>query len=443
MNCLSEPLRCLAGVAPNLVDDTFGVIRYVRECPHDAGSPNFFQFYARACDTRGFCAQPNSADGGGASVDREKALAKAIGEAVERYCSAIYQREDFPLCSFNSAPFPCVSPDQFALYGQKQYAKRNFPFVPFENKTLVRWASALDLTTGETCHIPAAKVFVPYFFDKECGELPILQPISTGLACHVGPFRAAVSAVCEVIERDAFTITWQARMGRAKIATETLSKANINIAKRFEGMGRKVSLFNLTMDHGVPVILAVLRSTELDAPAMVFGLGSELNPENAIRKSLEELALCYRYCRLLKEAERRFIPSSDFMNVTDRDGHVAVYCNHANLHLADFLFESSQCIDCSEIENLATGDPKHDLAILVNRLSAINHHVLLADVTTADVHSLGLSVMRAIIPGFHPLAIGHHIRALGGRRLWEIPQQLGYKGIVKSTGDNPAPHPLP
>jgi ribosomal protein S12 methylthiotransferase accessory factor len=69
--------------------------------------------------------------------------------------------------------------------------------------------------------------------------------------------------------------------------------------------------------------------------------------------------------------------------------------------------------------------------------------VLLADVTTPDVRDLGLSVVRAVVPGSHPLFMGHALRARGGRRLWEVPQRLGHRGISPATGDNPAPHPYP
>jgi len=73
----------------------------------------------------------------------------------------------------------------------------------------------------------------------------------------------------------------------------------------------------------------------------------------------------------------------------------------------------------------------------------VGHRVLLADVTSEDVGDLGLRVVRALIPGFHPLILGHKIRALGGRRLWEVPQKLGYPGVTRAKGDNPAPHPYP
>jgi ribosomal protein S12 methylthiotransferase accessory factor len=80
---------------------------------------------------------------------------------------------------------------------------------------------------------------------------------------------------------------------------------------------------------------------------------------------------------------------------------------------------------------------------LVERIRAVGQRVLLADLTPHDLAPLGLSVVRAIVPGFQPLAFGHALRALALPRLWTVPQQLGYAGITPRTGDNPAPHPFP
>lgn len=439
---ITSPGR-LSEIVEYLVDDSVGVIRDVLELPLEAGSPNFFHFYVRACNTEAFCEQANSANAGGAAMDRGKALAKAIGEAVERYCSAIFQREDFPLFSFESAPFSCVAPDEFALFSQQQYSQEKFPYRPFEKTTMVRWTPALDLTNGGVFHVPASMVFVPYFYEKTRGEFPIMQPISTGLACHDDPMRAAISAICEVVERDAFTITWQAKISPPQVPTESLSAANRDLVARLEAIGAHVSLFNLPTDHGIPVVFSVLQNTALDAPALAFANSSSLDPEEAVRKSLEELAHSYRFCRLLKSWRSTFVPTRKFANVIGRDSHVALHCDHANTHLSQFIFASSERISFSKIPNKATGDLKQDLTTVVKQIAKVNHRVLLADVTTADVQSLGLSVMRALVPGFHPLMIGHRFRAQGGRRLWEIPQKLGYPGLTKKFDDNPVPHPLP
>ena len=73
---------------------------------------------------------------------------------------------------------------------------------------------------------------------------------------------------------------------------------------------------------------------------------------------------------------------------------------------------------------------------------ATGYRVYAANLTSIDVGALGLNVCRAIVPGYLPLFAGHHLRALGGRRLYDAPQKLGHRGITEGSGGNAAPHPF-
>lgn len=439
----STALSRLSEITDLLVDRQVGIIHSVQQLHREAGAPHFFHYYAYACNTRAFSDQSNFRNAGGASVDRGLALAKAIGEAVERYCSAIYDRTDFPLCSYNRASFRCVSPDEFALYNNLQYSGTDFPYVPFTQKTPVRWAPSFDHSTNEMWHVPAAMVVLPYAFDEKNGERPIAQRISTGLACHCSFAEAAVSGICEVIERDAFTITWQARLAPPRIRLESLSEQNEDLVRRFQKVGDSVVLLNITMDVGIPTILGILCGRALEAPALVFAASADMDAERAVRKSLEELAHTRQLARQLKRGQPPLVAAPPYDCIVDKDNHVHLYCDHANVPLAEFLLVSRQSIDFDTLPNLATEDSLQDLKILIDKVQATGQRVLLADLTTADVEELGLKVVRAIIPGFHPLFMGHRLRALGGSRLWRVPQRLGYRGIDRDGGDNPAPHPYP
>jgi ribosomal protein S12 methylthiotransferase accessory factor len=436
-------LRRLCDALEYLVDPKVGIIRYVIEAPQEAGAPDFFRCFSLACNTHPFSRQANFARAGGASADRGAALAKAVGEAVERYCAAFYDLDELPQFSYRDAPFLCAPPEEFALYSPEQYSRPGFDFVPFGPDTPVRWVPAMDPLTGRTWHVPAAMVFVPYTFNLNAGEMPITQPISTGLACHCSPAEAAASAVCEVIERDAFLITWQARLSTPHIRLETLSPGNLDLIRRFEQAGYSVTLLNITLDLGVPTVLAVARGWAPDVPAITVAASTNLSPEEAVRKSLEELEFTRTFCQKIKSRDPHLIPEVDCGNVKEQRDHLNYWCDHAHAELADFLTASESRVAFPDLESLATGDPARDLQVLLQRVRALNYRVLLADVTTADVGELGLTVIRAIIPGFHPLVVGHHRRALGGSRLWEVPPKLGYPGINRTSGDNPLPHPYP
>jgi ribosomal protein S12 methylthiotransferase accessory factor len=428
-----------------LVDDHVGIVRKVLEIKREAGAPDIFCFSATPCDTSVFGGRENFSfpGGAGASIKRESALAKAVGEAVERYSGMIYDLNAFPLVSFETAPFRCVPPDDFALYSAQQYSQSAFPYVRFDKATPVRWLPALDLGSGETWYLPAGFVFLNYLCDNVSGESSIAQSISTGLACHTDPIQCAISAICEVIERDAFTITWQAKLSPPQINTETLSHHNRDLVKRLECAGGEASVFNISLDHGIPTIMAVLKGRSSEAPSLLFTAAAAVSPDQAIKKALEELAHSRIYAQFLKRHLSSFAPGPGHENVVSLEDHLRLYLDYQHAPLANFIFASKQKIDFNEIKDFETGEAKKNLKSLVDKIQSMGNRVLLADVTTADVRELGLSVLRAVIPGFHPLFFGHKLRALGGTRLWEIPQKMGYRGITQESGDNQAPHPFP
>jgi ribosomal protein S12 methylthiotransferase accessory factor len=438
-----KSLRRLFDALEYIVDEHVGIIQFVLETPRQPGSPDFFHFFAQACNTRAFSEQTNFGKTGGASADRGIAMAKAIGEGIERYCGAIYELAELPLHTYANAPFRCVHPSEFALLSPEQYQRPDVIFVPFDEYTPVRWTPVLDPLSGEVWHVPAAMVYVPYIYHRGQGDSPIAQSISTGLACHCSYSEAAISAICEVIERDAFTITWQAMLAHPQIRLESLSAVNRDLAARFEKAGYAVTLFDMTMDVGVPSILAVSSSAMLDAPPLVPAGSTSLDPEEAVRKSLEELEHTREYSHKIMVHMQRLDDDPPYDNVEDQTGHLNFWCDHAHAHHADFLFNSPARKDFEEITNLSTGDSERDLGILLQKVHDVNHVALLCDLTTPDVKDLGLAVVRAVIPGFHPLVVGHSTRSLGGKRLWTVPQKLGYRGISRENGDNPFPHPYP
>jgi ribosomal protein S12 methylthiotransferase accessory factor len=437
------PLEVLRAALPVLVDERVGIVHHVEVVPREAGAPDFFHVAARAGNTQAFVRQANFANAGGASTDRRIAVAKAVGEAVERYCAAIYDVDELPLAFHARAPFPCVAPREFALHSAAQYAAPGFPWVPFDEETPVRWTAGVDLGRDDVVHVPAAMVFMPYHFYQGTGDAPIGQPISTGLACHVSRARAALGGLCEVIERDAFTITWQAGLARAQLRVETLGDAAYDLVERFERTGSTVVLLDITTDIGVPTVLAVLQAEAPEAPALVFAAAADPDPDVAVRKSLEELAHTRRYSQQVKSRLPRLAADPAHANVADQVDHLNFWCDHAHRPLADFVFGSRERVDFDELPNLATGDAAQDLRVLVARVRDAGHRVVLCDLTTPDVGDLGLHVVRVVVPGFHPLFMGYRLRALGGRRLWTVPQALGFRRIGPDTGDNPVPHPYP
>jgi ribosomal protein S12 methylthiotransferase accessory factor len=435
-----------ARLVRSLLDPTVGILQKLEEVPRFPGDPEFFHYLGKACSTFPFSGQKNFYNSGGASVDREIALLKAVGEAVERYSSAIYDRANLPVTSRSKASFACVPIDSFALYSEKQYACPDFMFVPLTESTSIRWTEMVDVTNDAKVFAPAAAVYMPYFYVRGERDAPILQPISTGLACHQNLETASISAICEVVERDSVMLVWQGMVSCSQVRIETLSDKNYDITRRLEKDGSKVIVLDITSDNGIPTILSVLDGGQNpDHPSLIFAGAADPDPERAVRKSLEELPHTRRYCARLMEFSPRFeVELPDHPNVLDQEHHLHLYCDHNNRKYADFVFLSQERKSFSEIRSMKANSAKITLQSLIEAVKRTGENIYIKDLTTPDIEPLGLSVVRALIPGYQRLCMGHQNRTLGGRRLREVPSKMGYVSVSMADGmDNPYPHPYP
>jgi ribosomal protein S12 methylthiotransferase accessory factor len=130
-------------------------------------------------------------------------------------------------------------------------------------------------------------------------------------------------------------------------------------------------------------------------------------------------------------------------DVVDQRSHLRFWTDHRQLERAAFLWGGEEDRSLADLESLATGDPRDDLQAISDRLYAAGHRVFVAELTTEDVATLGLSVVRAVVPGLHPLCAGHTYRALGGRRLRRALAESTLPQTGETPNDNPAPHPYP
>lgn len=443
MNELLSPIRRLTDTLPFLLDPKVGIVTGVSEHPLEVDSPRFFRFNGSAANTEAFGEYRNFAIGGGAATTRELALAKTVGECVERYCAAIYDKQQFPLCSYKEAPFACVHPGRFALYRADQYSHPEFDFDEFTEDAPVRWVQAANLATGAQEAVPASMVFVPYFFYENGDETPIVQPISSGLSCHCSFEEAVVGGICEVIERDNFMITWQAKLSRRKIRKQSLSAKNRDLIRRFEEVGYDIHLMDISNETTITGILAVATHTKTDFVPLVVAASVALSPEEAVKKALEELAHTERYAYQIKNELPRLAPHPEYDNVLGQVHHVNFWVNPGVSEHAAFLYGSEETMDFADLVDHSQETAAEEMTRLVSLIKNSGYEVLVTDITSSDIRSLGMTVIRAIIPGYHPLFMGYHKRPLGSERLWTIPQKLGFEGLVPGGNDYPFPHPFP
>lgn len=377
----------------------------------------------------------------GVSVDPDHAKIKALGEAIERYCGAAFRDEEVLFGTFLDHLDLAVEPSAFALYANHQYRDASFPFQPFTPYTSIYWTPGQHAKTGRTHYLPACSVFVPYTFRVSRGEVPVMQPVSTGLAAHQTFHAAALNATLEVIERDCVAITWQARLSRPKVDLSTLESGHLDAIARFARLGYEIQILSIGNELPVPVFMGVMRNDKPGFPPLVVSAASHLCPSRAVMKCLEELALMERAMKAMMSSERRS-GTLDVNQIRTFHDQLRLWIHPDFADHARFLLESKEYVQLQDIPDGDRKDPESNLNQVIDNIDKIGYDLFLKDLTVPVIGKLGWRVVKAVIPGFHPVASGHIFRSLGGRRLWELPQKLGFAALDPDIGDNPIPSPF-
>jgi ribosomal protein S12 methylthiotransferase accessory factor len=427
--------RWLPYAAEQAIDARTGIIHQLRSFDVPAGAPPLFHFSAQLCNLRACGWESNFARMDATSARREHAAIGAVTEAFRFYAAAFYSRAELELLRFDDDPDACADPQSFALFSEGQYARPGFPYVPFTRSTAVRWVDAIDAATGHKRRLPAALTRTPYHVPEGDEEASIAPASSAGLAAAASHAEAVCAGISDCVRADATALLWQARMARPQIRVETLSDANYDLVQRFETTAGAVSLIDARTEVGIPAVVACLRCHVPNAPALVFGAGSNPDPEAAVRQAVEELALVLRYCHDIALAGAGFLNSED---ARDQADHLRYWHDPGNTQRADFLFRSRERIDFQSLPNLSSRTAEATQHELTKTLSAAGYSALIADLTPPDLRDLGLATVRVVVPGLQPIFIGNDRQALGGKRL----RQLLSAGQANGTSGVRPPHPF-
>ena len=379
-----------------------GVVRDMQEAlagPEDARLPAVW------CES----AFPHALVGGGSGLSLRDARAAAIGEAVERYSASIVDPDACVVASARELGPQAVDPARFALFSERQYATRGFPYVRFEADTRLSWIAGVSLPDRAPAWLPAQLVHLAGHED----EPRICRTTSSGLACHATEEGATLRALLELLERDAFMITWKAR-----ISWPLLESFD---APFLEPTGLRWSAIDLSAFWDVPTVAAVVRG----GGTLGVGAAAALTVDRAVTKALDEATRVRTWARALRAGGEK-APSAD--EIEELDDHIRYYAEPRNATKVDFLDGSPRR---RSVESVAAVDGGLDA--LCGRLARRDVTAYAVDATSSDVREAGLFVMRVIAPELCTLDVEHTAQLLGGKRLAEY-----------ADGDlNPDPHPFP
>ncbi|PZE78423.1 YcaO-like family protein [Curtobacterium sp. MCBD17_019] len=371
--------------------------------------------------------------GSGGGTNPRLARAIALVEAVERYSSCVPPRHllwasaaDLGASAVDIATIPRCS--------ARELSAPNCPVRAFDPDERIRWTTAWSSRRGRLVHVPATLVWMHLeaLTASEC----LTVPISTGCAAHTDPAHALLNAVCEVIERDSISLTWLQRLRLPEIDLADAPAHVRDAVAAADSTGRTHRFFDATTDLGVPTLYCV--DTDESSPSLrhVVMCSTELDPGRAVVKIVREIASS----RIALEHAGP-VPDDvdDFTSVTDG----ARYMGHPD-RAGEFQFlldDDRPTKRFSDLVNLDAGDAQSSLDEVTRRLHAAGCDVLTVDIATVEARSVGLSVVRVIVPQLMPLSFSHRARYLGHPRLYEVSAHFN-QTVLREEAVNPFPQPF-
>lgn len=435
-----------------LVDPRLGVVTELRQHAPDPDMPRAWVAYgANVSRTTEFAGFEADRYGFGAALgEPERARRAALGEAVERYCGNVVPR-GLPRRSYDAlvaVDEPALDPETFALYSPEQYAAAGFPFVPFTRELPVCWVSGRELPTGRPIEVPAALAYL----DTAASDVgtPAIGALSyAGIATGETREHAESFALEELLERDASTLWWATGAPCRLIddADEVVGRLD---DPRLEQ--RTIRLLALPSEFDVPVVAAFVEDHERELVA--FGTACRADPRVAAEKALVEAFGLLQLTNQLAtpdsdiwravaqgsvgastfvpyRADRSYLDAfrPDFRDLVDLPAVAQLYLDPRMRNgPLERLRETEARARFTDLPSVPPDDARQ---VYVDRLVAAGLRVASVDLTTPDVRSAGLTVVRVVVPGLYgnapaafPYEGGRRIRAaLDGREpvRWPIP----------------------
>jgi ribosomal protein S12 methylthiotransferase accessory factor len=364
--------------------------------------------------------------GSGKGLTKVDALIGAAGEAIERYSAARYRKSDLHLSPITAMQEDFVDPRRLCLYSDEQYAQPGFPYARFEPERPIHWTRGWWFGTREPVWVPA----LPAYFNFEvCSHEYFCQVSSNGLAAGASVDDAAMRALFELIERDAFMLTWLCQLpARRIIVDDSVEPAVREVIRQLNQRGAEVELYLLDgTEIDIPAVMCLALGDGKTLPAAAVALSCHLDPRVAVRKAVLEQGHVGPY--LTRKLAEHPVPATP-ADVHTLEDHAAYYFTPERLPAFDFLRRGDRppiaARDLAAVEEVS-------VAACAARLEQAGVRVAMVDVTSPDLRQSPFRVARAIGLDVQPIHFGERFRRLVSARL---DRHSGGRPL------NPDPHPL-
>jgi ribosomal protein S12 methylthiotransferase accessory factor len=414
-----------------------GLIRVCKTILHSPGEPRLHSVTVIPAETSVYMGQNIVGEAGAVGFTRQQAMQGAIGECVERYSCAYINPDLLVRASKHDLGDEAIGMDEFAIHADAQYDAPDWPFPRWQADKPITWVRGKSMITGARRYVPASLVYVPWTQTDRSDFLTLA--VSTGQSCHTDFARACLTGLFEVVERDAFMITWLRKLRTTRIDFLADPELARLYERYFAGCELEFRVFDMTTDLRIPSMLCVVEGRSHKGPIYGMGASTRLSEREAITKALLEAAQDMIWCRDLVRRKPDWRPAPDWSNIRDFEDHVRLYCEPEMGPELGFLLDGDRTRAVRD--EVLPAKNEEALALSLDRVRDVGLDCIIVDTTAPDVAAAGFHAPKIFIPGTVLLTAVHRLPALGSPRLDSVPRALGQADRLDTL--NPIPHPFP
>jgi ribosomal protein S12 methylthiotransferase accessory factor len=326
--------------------------------------------------------------------------------------------------------------------------------IPYDPDRVCRWVWGYSFLHQAPLLVPE---HCAYYGVPISAENPaFVFDVSNGCALGHCLEEAIFHGMLEVIERDAFLLTWYAQLGIPRLDLTSVTDPLIRLLVEHlqYHSGYTLYAWNMTLDHALPCIwlLAVDEHARTGMPKAHVATGSHPYPEQALLRALRELtAVLSTASDLLQEHRSEALEMlADANLVQIMDQHPLVYYLPEAFERFQFLYHAQPPLTFPQAFMDAYQHPSSSLDLCDDLVALIRHYlqhnvdVIVVEQTAPEYLPCGLRCAKVIMPGLLPMTFGQQNRRITGlERLYRLPLALGYHDHPLTPAEvNPYPHPF-
>ncbi|WP_158738178.1 TOMM precursor leader peptide-binding protein [Alteribacillus sp. YIM 98480] len=372
----------------------------------------------------------------------------AILEGLERYCGlAPHGKRTVIHDSYQNVKDQALHPMDVGVHEKEQYTKPGFPFKPFDPERSIHWVWGYSFLQERPTLVPELLAY----YSLGCGD-GFVYETSNGCALGGSLEEAVFYGIMEVLERDAFLMTWYAQLPLPRIDPYSADDQELAlmIDRVRAAAGYDLYFFNSTMEHGIPSVFAMAKNRKKKGLNIICAAGAHLDPLRAVKSSIHELAgMMLTLDDKLEENKKELLRMlKDSSLVQQMDDHGLLYGLPEAEERLKFLLDDNRPLRTFDEEFKRPpghDDLTDDLEEILQAFRQLNLEVIVVDQTTPEIARNGLYCVKVLIPGMLPMTFGQHLtRITGLKRVLTVPMELGYtKQPLTFDQLNPYPHPFP